>query len=173
MIIGQKVALRALETRDAPEFKLWINDPETNFWRGLYHPMSEADAVNWISRESSPDPSRLTLAIEAIDGRFVGVIGLRGICARSRRAEIWIYLGDKGIWRKGFGTDAVAILCDYAFKQLNLHRIWLECDPEHAAAIRCYEKNGFRAEGVLRDGYFRHGNFRDTTIMGRLSTDRK
>lgn len=171
MIAGQKITLRALEPRDASDFQRWINDPETNFWRGLYHPMSEADAVKWVERESTPDPARLTLAIQTLDGRFVGTIGLRGICARSRRAEIWVYLGEKNIWQQGLGTDAVRTFCSYAFTEMNLHRIWLECDPGHRAAIRCYEKCGFRLEGTLRDGYFRHGEFHDTAIMGLLRTD--
>lgn len=171
MISGQKIALRALELRDASEFQRWINDPETNYWRGLYHPMSEVEALKWIERESTPDPNHLTLAIQTLDGCLVGIIGLRGICARSRRAEIWVYLGEKKIWQQGFGTDAILTFCNYAFVEMNLHRIWLECDPRHRAAIRCYEKCGFRIEGRLRDAYFRHGGFHDTVIMGRLRTD--
>lgn len=173
MISGEKSTLRSLEQRDASEYHKWINDPETNYWRGLYHPMSENDAAIWVERESHADSGRLTLGVQTLDGKFVGVIGLRGICGRSRRAEIWIYLGDKRIWKKGIGTDAISTLCDYAFEEMNLHRVWLECDQNNIAAIRCYEKCGFRIEGTLRDGYFRHGRFRDTTIMGRLRTDKE
>ena len=171
MIIGQKVQLRGLEPQDAAKYHEWINDPETNYWRGLYHPVSHNEAAKWIERESEPNSSRLTLAIQTLEGNLIGVMGLRGICSRSRRAEIWIYLGEKKNWKQGLGSDAVKVFCKYAFTEMNLHRIWLECDPNNVGAIRCYEKCGFRLEGILRDGYFRHGQYHATAIMGRLSTD--
>ncbi len=40
MITGKNVFLRAIETEDAYSYHNWINDLDTNFWRGLYHPMS-------------------------------------------------------------------------------------------------------------------------------------
>ena len=171
MILGKKSILRALEPGDVPSYHQWINDVETNYWRGLSHPMSEAQARSWIELESQADAEKLTLAIDTQNGEFVGIIGLRGICPRSRRAEIWIYLGNKDRWRQGIGTDAIATLCRYAFEQLNLHRLWLECEPENFGAVRCYEKNNFLKEGIFRDGYYRHGGYRDTVVMALLKTD--
>lgn len=171
MIQGKTVRLRALESDDLESYYRWINDPQTNYWRGLYHPMSRASVSSWIELEATKDETRLTFAIETTEGAFVGVIGLRGICPRSQRAEIWIYLGERKCWGMGIGTCAVGTLCRYAYEEMNLHRLWLECEPANKSAVRCYEKNGFRQESVLRDGYFRHGKFRDTIMMSRLRTD--
>jgi RimJ/RimL family protein N-acetyltransferase len=168
---GKNISLRALEAEDARPYHEWINDPATNQWRGVYHPISNAEALKWIEDKARSAADSLTLAIDTAQGEFVGIIGLRGICSRSRRAEIWIYLGAKDQWGRGIGADAIGTLCRYAFEQMNLHRIWLESDPANTAAVRCYEKNGFVKEGTFKDGYFRHGSYRDTIVMGLVRTD--
>ena len=164
--------LRYEPSNQPMRYRQWINDAETNQWRGVYHPTSEEQARTFLAGESKACPERLTLAITNHQEQFLGLIGLRSICWRSRRAEIWIYIGAKTQWGKGIGTDAIGTLCDYAFDEMNLHRIWLECDLESIAATRCYEKNGFRREGILKDGYYRHGKYRDTLMMGLVKTDR-
>jgi RimJ/RimL family protein N-acetyltransferase len=38
-------------------------------------------------------------------------------------------------------------------------------------AISCYEKCGFRREGVLRDYWYKNGKFRDTLVMSILASE--
>ena len=171
MIKSEKVTLRDLEPTDFKKFHRWINNPDTNKMRGVYNPMSLQAAKEEIESYFVTSKSILSLIILDKENTPIGILGLRGICNRSRRAEIWIYIGDKLSWGKGLGEAATRSLVNYAFKQLNLHRIWLECDQQNIGAIRCYEKVGFSKEGVLRDGYFRDGEYKNTVMMSILSTD--
>jgi len=174
MIKLETVLLRAVTESDADNYFKWINDTETNFYRGLYPPTSEVVAKAWVREQLHQTAEALTLAIDVSTDRGplpVGFIGLRGACARSRRAEMWIYLGDKEQWGHGFGQTAIKALCKYAFEEMNLHRLWLECDPENASGVRCYENVGFMREGTQRQAYFRRGAFRDTIFMGLLKPD--
>ena len=171
MIRGEKVVLRAIESSDVQKYYTWINDEETNQWRGLYHPTSRDEATEWIEEQRKRKPENLSLAIDTTGGEPIGFIGLRSICARSRRAEIWIYIGSKAHWSQGIGADAVGTLCNYAFTEMNLFRIWLECNPKFSPVVRCYGKIGFIEEGRLRKAYFRNGQFRDTCIMALLKSD--
>lgn len=171
MISGNTVNLRAIEKEDVEKYHLWINDDETNQWRGLYHPTSKEKSQEWIETQRITKPDSISLAIEDKNKTTIGFIGLQGICGRSRRAEIWIYIGDKSYWGKGFGKSSIHSLCNYAFEQMNLHRIWLECNPEFENVVKCYEQIGFKNEGTLREAYYRHGAFRDTCIMGLLRSE--
>ena len=173
MIRGKLVNLRAVETGDADLYYKWINNEETNQWRGLYHPTNREEAAKWIESHTGSKTEALNLAIETIQGELIGFIGLQGICARSRRAELWIYIGSKTHWNQGIGTDSIRTLCNYAFGQMNLFRISLECNPEFQNVIHCYDKLGFVREGTLRKAYYRDGAFRDTCIMGLLRDDFK
>jgi RimJ/RimL family protein N-acetyltransferase len=44
---------------------------------------------------------------------------------------------------RGFGSEALNIFCDYAFRQLGLALLRLEVAADNAAARQCYEKCGF------------------------------
>jgi RimJ/RimL family protein N-acetyltransferase len=168
MITSKRIKLRAIEESDATAYFNWINDPETNFWRGLYPPISTDNALAEIKVLKQNDSTKFTLSIVDSDEKLIGIVGLRRICTRSRRAEIWIYIGEKNFWSKGYGQEALSSLVDYGFDEMNLHRIWLECNPEFTQAVRCYEKVGFEKEGILKDGYYRRGQYRDTMMMGLI-----
>ena len=168
MIKGTRIIIRGIEESDASFYHDWINDQETNFWRGLNHPSSFESSLNELKKYRSTNLSSITFTITAEDEKPIGLIGVRGICNRSRRCEIWIYLGDKSYWNKGYGQETLSLMIKYLFDEMNFHRVWLECDPEFESAVRCYEKVGFLKEGILKDGYFRRGRYRDTMIMGLI-----
>ena len=169
-LVGEKTILRAIEPSDADEYFKWINDESTNFYRGNYSPTSFADCRQALE-DFAATPNSLTLIIAAGDGQTtLGLVGLRGICLRSRRAETWVYIGDPAQWGKGYATDAMRVLLGYAFDSLNLHRIWLECDPKNTGAVKVYERLGFLREGIHRDGYFKRAEYHDTITMGLVRT---
>jgi RimJ/RimL family protein N-acetyltransferase len=174
MIRYKRVSLRPLTLKDARHYEAWINDEETNVWRGLYHPTTTTETKRWIKSQMTASTEQMAVAIEVErNGQptIVGFMGLRAICPRSRRAELWIYLGDKTVWGHGYGQEALIALCQYGYTEMNLFRIWLETDPQHRAALRCYENVGFIQEGTLRKAYYRRGKFRDTCLMGLLRPD--
>lgn len=174
MIHGQLINLAAVEPDNARAYHQWINDEETNQWRGLHHPTNFDEAQSWIEQKRKVEPSSLSLSIITKEDKVhIGFVGLQNICSRSRRAEFWIYIGSKSHWGQNIGEDVTRAICTYAFKQMNLNRIWLECNPEYSRVVRCYEKVGFVQEGRLRKAYYRDGEFRDTCIMGLLRDDLK
>lgn len=169
MLAGKLVFLRAVEATDSQFYFNWINDPETNNLRGLYFPASNDEATQTVKQLAIRSQTEFTFAITDKQKNPIGFIGLRSICSRSRRGELWIYIGDKNYWNKGYGQDSLKTLLDFSFNEVNLHRIWLECDAGFSAAIKCYSKVGFKTEGVLKDGYFRNGKYKDTMIMAVLN----
>ncbi len=56
----------------------------------------------------------------------------------------------------------------YAFDVLNMHRVQLEVFESNPRGIRCYEKIGFKREGVLREGHYRNGKYDNVVVMGIL-----
>jgi RimJ/RimL family protein N-acetyltransferase len=57
------------------------------------------------------------------------------------------------------------------FDKMNLHRLWLRVYDFNAAGIRCYEKCGFRKEGILRHDRFIDGQYHDTIVMAILEDE--
>ena len=163
----RSVRLRALEATDLPRSLLWVNDPEITRFTGTLFPISAAEEEEWYKRIQH-DPSQRALALEAEDGAHIGNGGFRDIQTVPRKAELWIYLGDKTRQDKGYGPAAIRELLRFGFERLNLHRVWVRVFSYNERAVRAFEKCGFQREGLLRDDVFHAGRYHDTHILSVL-----
>jgi RimJ/RimL family protein N-acetyltransferase len=173
MIVGERVRLRPIERDDLPRYVKWFADPEVRRHLAIYLPFSLAQEERWFESLQGrlERGEALVLAVETSRGVHIGNIGLHSINWKDRQAELGIAIGEKGFWGKGYGTEAVLTLLALAFHEMNLHRIFLRVDADNARGIRCYEKAGFRREGVFRDAVFRDGEYCDQYAMSILETE--
>lgn len=173
MIYGKDVRLRAIEREDIPRFVRWFNDPEVRRFLSMHEPMSRAQEERWFESYLSRKDD-LILAIEVREGDswvHVGNIGLHRIDWKNRVATLGIVIGEKGYWDKGYGTEAVRTMLRHAFFELGLNRVELETYSFNPRAQRCYERVGFRREGVRRQALYRDGKFHDVITMGILRVE--
>ena len=75
------------------------------------------------------------------------------------------------MWGKGIGKAALSLILEYAFSELNLHRVFLNVFSFNKRAIKLYEKMGFMHEGVLRQAFYRAGDWHDIVIMSILKNE--
>lgn len=169
---GELVRLRGYEKSDLDAVMKWVHDEEvTRFISAVVFPASSIEEERFIETVASgKDPSNKEFVIETLSKRkYIGGIGLHNINWLSRNARLGIVIGDKQYWGRGFGTDAVQVLLRLAFEKMGLHRVELVVFTFNERAIACYEKCGFRREGVLRDYEFKLGAFRDALMMSILA----
>jgi len=173
MIVGEKVRLRPIERDDLPRYVEWFADPEVRRHLALYLPFSLAQEERWFENllERLERREDVVLAIETAEGVHIGNVGLHRIDWRNRNAELGIAIGERSYWNQGYGTDAIRTLLSLAFREMNLHRVFLRVDADNARGIRCYEKAGFRREGVLREAVFKEGAYHDQYIMSILQSE--
>ncbi len=100
-------------------------------------------------------------------GSLIGTCQLHAIDPIHRTAELQIRIAPSH-HGQGYGTEAVGLLLDHAFKDLNLHRVQLHVFATNARAIRVYEKAGFAREGVLLEAAYIDGKYVDVVVMGVL-----
>ena len=174
MVPGEKVRLRRPERADLPRFSAWLNDPEVRRHLALVYPMSVAHEEQWFEEQLKAEPALQAFVIEGLrtgsqaDWDAIGVIGFHAIDWRSRAGELGLFVGEKVLWNAGYGTDATRTLVVWAFRELNLNRVFLRVFEDNAPAIRCYEKIGFKHEGRLRQDRYQDGRYLDTLVMGLL-----
>ena len=72
---------------------------------------------------------------------------------------------------RGYGTDAIETILKYAFNKMNLHKIELRVYEFNKRALKCYEKCGFKIEGVMREDLFRDGKYHNTIFMSILRSE--
>jgi len=173
VILGDKVRLRPVERDDLPLFVEWFGDPEVRRHLALYLPFSLAQEERWFESlldrlERNQD---VLLAIETVGGIQIGNVGLHSVNWKDRSAELGIVIGEKSYWGKGYGADAVLTMLRMAFREMNLHRVFLRVDVDNERAIRCYEKAGFQRDGTLREAVFREGAYIDQHVMSILKSE--
>jgi RimJ/RimL family protein N-acetyltransferase len=173
MIIGEQVRLRPIERDDLPCYVEWFGDPEVRRYLGIYLPFSLTQEECWFEnlQEQLERRESVTLAIETTEEVHIGSVGLPHIDWKNRNAELGIIIGEKTYWNQGYGADAIRTLLNLAFREMNLHRIYLRVDADNARGIHCYEKVGFQREGTLRENVFKEGMYHNTYLMSILQSE--
>ena len=152
IIKSDKFILRPYKKGDEESLQININSKEVSrFMSTVPFPYKTSDAHYWIKHNSKLDKSKnkkeINFAIE-IDNGVVGGIGLMHI-TKNHKAEIGYWLGKK-YWGKGIMTEAIKIVLDYAFNQINLKRIYAKVFIKNKPSVRILEKNKFKLEGILK-----------------------
>lgn len=173
MYQGKLVRLRAFDNSDLMYALSISNDYDVmrTASAGILYPTTVEDQARFMSNQTSYSAGDYQFAVERLDnGRFIGQCGLMQVNWKNRRAEMGIML-DKDAIGQGYGTDAVATLCKFAFNEMNLHKLKAVVFDFNTAAIRCYEKCGFQMEGQLKDEVFREGKYHSTYVMALINTE--
>lgn len=167
-LVGRRLYLRGPELSDAPLLQTWVNDPETRRFLLVRPPQTLAMEEEFLASVTTSAADLVLLIVRTEDDLPLGMLGLHAIDWRNRNAQLGINLAVAECRGQGYGTEAIRLLLDHAFRTLNLHRIALRCHAYNERALRCYEKLGFRREGILRQDNFRDGVYHDTIAMALL-----
>lgn len=149
LISGEKVQLRPVVPTDFARMVTWSQDSEVTRYLDAGYPADIEECPGWLQEAQSSRHTQLFAVVTRDDG-LIGDIELDHITWRSGDAELRIRIGERHLWDRGYGTDAVLTLLEHAFRHMSLSRVYLRVFAANARAIRCYEKAGFRKEGRLR-----------------------
>jgi RimJ/RimL family protein N-acetyltransferase len=102
------------------------------------------------------------------EDKLIGIVSLWVHSWTHSDAWIGIIIGDREYWGKGYGTDAMYLIVQYGFVELNLRRISLGLHAYNERALKSYQKVGFELEGQMRGDGLRDGVRYDSLWMGIL-----
>jgi len=170
---GELVRITAEEPEARAKVELrWQADSEFHRLTGAEPAMMESEKKLKGRFEKQDEdgfnPRRYTFFIRTLnDDKNIGFFGL-SVNHVHGEAWFWIGIGDRGYWGKGYGADVIHLCLQYAFTELNVHRVSLGVHEYNPRALRSYQKAGFQLEGRTRKDVFREGRHTDSLWMGIL-----
>ncbi|KAA1178367.1 GNAT family N-acetyltransferase [Rhizobium tropici] len=171
MLEGSNVRLRPPCADDAGvRFALGTNAEIAEMYgvnREDIKPITREGATRWV-QGIADHPHAWVIEI---NGAFAGVIRLDNVNHQDRRATMAIGINNPALLGKGFGTEAITLLLNYAFGEMGLHRIGIRVLAYNTRAIRAYEKCGFVIEGRERETAYVNGSWHDDIMMGLLDRE--
>jgi RimJ/RimL family protein N-acetyltransferase len=145
-------------TRSDDYLRLLDDDP--------VRPVSPANFAHFDS--ASPNDSFYFHIRTLENDHLIGFVALFNIKWSNQSAEMAIGIGASEYRGKGYGQDALRLILNYAFAELNLYRIGLSVIAYNHAAIKAYERAGFVREGVQRKAVQRQDARHDLLLYGIL-----
>jgi RimJ/RimL family protein N-acetyltransferase len=171
-IEGELVSLGPLRRDLIPLYLRWINDFGTTRTLSIQNrPMTLEEETAWFENRASASGEYVFTIYERSSVRPIGNCDLFKIDFRNRRGEVGQMIGEPKARGKGFGTEAMKLLLDFAFTALGLNTVMLQYYEFNPAARRCYEKAGFRESGRWRQSLWSGGRFWDQVFMDILSAE--
>ncbi|MFW5787163.1 MAG: GNAT family N-acetyltransferase [Bacillota bacterium] len=170
MLTGDRIQLREYKEDYITKAKDYINDPEVclNINPQTPFPITLKDEEEWFENQRKDDNQRNFAIITKDDKEYIGGCGINDIDWKNSVVKVGIFIGKKEYRGKGYGTEAMKILLEFIFNQMNINKVMLEVFSFNKRAIKSYKKNGFVEEGRLRENIYRNGKYHDEILMGLL-----
>jgi RimJ/RimL family protein N-acetyltransferase len=173
MIKGKKVGLRAIEKEDLSYLRDWRNVPSFRKHFREVRELSLTDQEAWFeSLQRTKHINYMFIVVDLQTNKPIGAAGLLYINWTIRSGDFSFYIGEDEMYigNDGKAKEAAQLLIDYGFKNLNLHKIWMELYEFDSEKINFFMNEfKFKQDGLLRDNCFEDGKYWNSLIISLLS----
>ncbi|EMA6344667.1 GNAT family protein [Bacillus cytotoxicus] len=174
MFESNRIRLRKLSEDDIPTYHLWRNDPEVMQTTSPILDTYSFEETEAFCKQIMHATNSKSYIIELKNDNLpIGITSLIQIDSYNQNAECIIDIGQKDYWGQGYGQEALTLLLNYAFRELNLHRVSLRVFSFNDKAIHLYKKLGFQHEGTCKEAIFRDGAWHDIELFALLQPNYK
>lgn len=165
------IYLRLMTYEDTDRIVSWRNREEVRRNFVYQEAFTPEGHENWIHSQIETGKAVQMMICDQETDTALGSVYLRDIDRQHHKAEFGIFIGEETSRGRGVGTAATKLMLRYCFEEAGLHRVYLRAYRRNGQAVRCYEKAGFRQEGILRDDVYVRGEYQDMVWMGVIKRD--
>ncbi len=171
-LVGKNLLLRTLRIEDAsPKYLAWLSDVDVSRYLEIRFsaPGSLDDLRGFVAATNDSDDTLLLGMFLREDARHIGNIKLGPINRHHGTGDIGLLIGERSEWGKGYASEAIALLADYAFALLNLAKLTASCYSDNEGSRRVFLKAGFIEEGRRVAQYMSCGKRQDGVMLGKVN----
>ena len=167
---NEKIKLRAPEPEDLDLLYKWENDTELWSIGGTLAPYSRYELKQYIlSQKDIYESKQLRFIIENKTEKVtIGTIDLYDFDPHNRRVAVGIMI-DKVHQGSGLASEALSLLCEYAFSFLKLHQLYAYIPVKNEPSIKLFSHCGFKNKGLLHDWLQSVDGYEDVLIFSLIS----
>ena len=167
----ERLVLRKMERADLEDVFAYASDPKVSeFLLWSVHPnKGYTKAYLALLQKRYAQSEFYDWGIE-FDGHIVGTVGFTSFSIEHGIGEVG-YVLSSSVWGKGIASEALARIMEYGFCELGLNRIEARFMVENAKSETVLKRAGFTHEGVIRDGVYAKGKYRDVALYSILRSE--
>ena len=170
-IDGKRVFLREIQLSDVNKnYYSWMKDPEVvKYTESRFEKWSLEKIKDFVIQTKKSNDYLFFAIISKDRDKHIGNVKIGPINRIHNFADIGMIIGDKSFWNKGFATETLKLIVDYAFNKLKLHKLTAGIYANNISSIKAFEKAGFLIEGVRKKQYFYNDNYIDCVLVGIIN----
>lgn len=168
ILYGEKVLLRALEPGDLELLYRWENDTEIWNISETLSPVSRFILKRYLENAHKDifATGQLRMMIQRREnGQAVGTIDLFDFDHFHKRAAVGILIAEKSERRKGYASEALALLKNYCFEVLKLHQLFCSISVDNTSSLDMFHSAGFQITGTRKEWNWKGDGFTDEHFL--------
>jgi [ribosomal protein S5]-alanine N-acetyltransferase len=164
---SERIYLREVRLEDVnDDYYNWLNDPEINsYLETRFIPQSKENILEYVRKMNGKSDEIFLAICRKSDGKHIGNIKIGPINWYHRFADVSIILGDKSSWGKGFASESIKLINEFAFKGIGLHKLRAGCYEDNIGSIKAFEKAGYKIEATFKDYLFFNGSYQNLVVL--------
>ena len=171
---GKNISFRAPEPEDIDLLYAWENDTKIWHLSNTVTPYSRQILEEYIlnAQQDIYTAKQLRLMIILIStGKAVGCIDLFDYDPQHLRAGVGILIDDNHR-QKGYASEALSVLIEYAFTILHLHQLYCNVTPDNETSLQLFQKQNFKIIGLKKEWLRVKNSWVDEYMLQLLNEDR-
>ena len=174
-IQGDLISLRLAVLNDCSEnYLAWLLDSEVNcYLETRWHDQTMESIRHFVGGLLDDPFSYLFAIVENETKRHIGNIKLGPINPYHAYADVSYFIGEKKLWGKGYATQAIRLVTQFAFEKLKLHRLQAGIYASNQGSGRALEKAGYKLEAVFKKQLKNDSGWEDHYFFAALNEVRK
>jgi len=171
---SERVYLRQFRDSDIENVYKGLSHPEVIKYYGISFDCLEAtkEQMTWFSDLEKNGTGIWWAVCSKADDKFLGAGGLNDLSKDNKKAEIGFWLLPES-WGKGFMTETMPLIFNYAFNDMGLHRIEGFVETENYNCKKALAKLDFKLEGTMQDCEIKNGEFISLDIYSKFKFQNK
>ncbi|WP_294241284.1 GNAT family N-acetyltransferase [uncultured Chryseobacterium sp.] len=170
VLTTERLLLRRFQQDDIESVYRGLSHPEVIRHYGVSYESLEAtqEQMDWFALIEKEEKGIWWAVCNKYDQTFLGGLGFNNRSKEHRKIEMGYWLLPE-YWGVGIIVEAGKAACDYAFREMSLHRIEAVVETENNNSKKVMARLGFELEGIMRDCELKDGKFISLEMYAKLN----